>query len=54
MNVELLEAKLEAAIKAVKELPLAPIRGEDKQLAIPHHFWLAVTNSLVSLMGERQ
>lgn len=54
MNTELLKVKLEAAVKAVKELSLAPIRGEDKQLAIPHHFWLAVTNSLVQLMGEKQ
>jgi hypothetical protein len=54
MNTELLKVKLEAAVKAVKELPLAPMHGADKQLVIPHHFWLAVTNSLVQLMGERQ
>lgn len=54
MNTELLKVKLEAAAKAVKELPLAPMHGADKQLVIPHHFWLAVTNSLVQLMGERQ
>nr|DAQ08810.1 MAG TPA: hypothetical protein [Caudoviricetes sp.] len=54
MNTELLKVKLEAAVKAVKELPLTPMHGADKQLVIPHHFWLAVTNSLVQLMGERQ
>lgn len=54
MNTELLKVKLEAAVKAVKELPLAPMHGADKQLVIPHHFWLAVTNSLVQLMGEKQ
>lgn len=54
MNTELLKVKLEAAVEAVKELPLAPMHGADKQLVIPHHFWLAVTNSLVQLMGERQ
>lgn len=54
MNTELLKVKLEAAAKAVKELPLASMHGDDKQLVIPHHFWLAVTNSLVQLMGEKQ
>ena len=54
MNTELLKVKLEAAVKAVKELSLAPMHGADKQLVIPHHFWLAVTNSLVQLMGEKQ
>lgn len=54
MNTELLKVKLEAAVKAVKELPLTPMHGADKQLVIPHHFWLAVTNSLVQLTGERQ
>lgn len=54
MNTELLKVKLEAAVKAVKELSLTPMHGNDKQLVIPHHFWLAVTNILVQLMGEKQ
>ena len=50
MNIELLKIKLEAAIAAASKKET----GDTGNLNIPHHFWLAVTNSIVQLMGENK